>query len=168
MVNRSAPLFPSSLCSGHKMQTTNWKLIFPPFKTHMHFHLRGFMVVDLPGSGNGCLPADENHLLRMKWKRFSMRGKSTSHNMLYFILKALKLFGFAINRTVLFFFFPTWITDVINTCQINCFNQNGVWGVCAGMLSKVLLLLRLYFTLLSGFQLMRTTQLQVTWQPIPL
>lgn len=40
--------------------------------------------------------------LRMKWKRFSRRGKS-SRNMLYFILKGLKLFGFAIKRTVLFF-----------------------------------------------------------------
>lgn len=28
----------------------------------MHFHLSGFMVVDLPRSGNECLPADENDL----------------------------------------------------------------------------------------------------------
>lgn len=50
-----------------------------PFKTHMHFHLTGFMVVDLPGSGNECLPADENDLFvgevealrqeRKSWRR---------------------------------------------------------------------------------------------------
>lgn len=89
MVNRSAPLF-SSLCSGHKMQTTNWKLIFLPFKTHMHFHLRGFMVVDLPGSGNGCLPADENHLLAHEVEVLQQEGKEHQSEYALFHFKRIK------------------------------------------------------------------------------
>lgn len=77
MVNRGAPLFSSSFCSGYeKMQRTNWKLIFPPFKTHMHFHLSGFMVVDLPGSGNECLPADENEPLAHEVEALQQEGKT--------------------------------------------------------------------------------------------
>lgn len=71
----SAPLFIHPHVLGMKCRHPIGSSSCLPFKTHMHFHLSGFMVVDLPGSGNECLPADENYLLVHEVEALQQEGK---------------------------------------------------------------------------------------------
>lgn len=72
----------------------------------MHFHLSGFMVVDLPRSGNECLPADENDLLVLEVEALRQEpGEEAEHqskefNSFHFYkgFKGLKIFRFITNR----------------------------------------------------------------------